>query len=242
MNFLTSVKWQATKLLPFLLLLSSCMPPDRKKNAIKNLVELNGVRLPERLIQKLRIETGRYYQAFMHINEIYPPIKPGKRFDINDISYDTVKNGIFFAKVKESRAKEIYSQYYDSIRNTGNFIFLTNVDFAKDSQTYFDVVVVRADDMYDILKLMNTSGPNYDIDNAAVISKMKQWDEEVGFRLVVADEDRIEATMDHLPDDVKKFAKDVYKFCPDVIDQGYGTMDKMLDDYQTNKYFWMWWD
>lgn len=48
--------------------------------------------------------------------------------------------------------------------------------------------------------------------------------------------------MDHLPNDLTKFTNEVYEFCPDVIDQGYGEMKDMISDYKANKYFWMWWD
>jgi hypothetical protein len=48
--------------------------------------------------------------------------------------------------------------------------------------------------------------------------------------------------MEQLPPDLKKFTKEIYEFCPDVIDQGYGSMKDMIKSYKEDKYFWMWWD
>ncbi len=53
---------------------------------------------------------------------------------------------------------------------------------------------------------------------------------------------RIHAYMQKLPEDISKFTDEVYKFCPDVIDQGYESMNEMVKDYNNNKYFWLWWD
>ena len=62
------------------------------------------------------------------------------------------------------------------------------------------------------------------------------------FKIEIVDGARIHGYMRKLPTDLNQFTKDVYKFCPDVIDQGYGSMEKMIQDYKKNKYIWLWWD
>ena len=99
-----------------------------------------------------------------------------------------------------------------------------------------------ATNQFEVIDLIGTNGLNYDIYSDDIINKMKKWHEEVGFEICVVDQDRIEAYMTKKPSDLKKFCQEVYEFCPDVIDQGYDTMEAMLEDYESNQYFWMWWD
>ena len=40
--------------------------------------------------------------------------------------------------------------------------------------------------------------------------------------------DRVIVTFSRLPENLENLATEIYEFCPDVIDQGYGCMDDIL--------------
>jgi hypothetical protein len=57
--------------------------------------------------------------------------------------------------------------------------------------------------------------------NDDVIARLKRWETLCSFRIVGADGDWVELEFVTLPRDLSAFAKDVYAFCPDTIDQGF---------------------
>jgi hypothetical protein len=74
-----------------------------------------------------------------------------------------------------------------------------------------------------------TSAPNYEIDNAAIIEHLKQWQSLCSFVVKSAQSDRIEIEFKTLPKDMDAFVRDLYDFCPDLIDQGTGCVAEMVE-------------
>lgn len=153
-----------------------------------------------------------------------------------------LNKGLVFKFVNEQKAHSIFNNYHNKVVKGNNYIFLTNMDFDESYNIYYDVVIIDGSDPFKIIEQFGTNGVNYDIYNPDIIKKLKEWDEQVNFKFVVIDVSRIHAYMNKLPNDISKFSSEVYKFCPDVIDQGYSSMEEMISDYKENKYFWLWWD
>ena len=196
-------------------------------------IKINGIEIESRILQEIEKEAQKDYLTFTKINWRYEEEKE---------LIDTINNGIYFPFVKENRAKRIFNKYHKVLIENGIYLFLKNLDFDDKLNSYYDVTLISAANMFDVIKLMNTNGLNYDVTNEQVVEQMKVWDNLVKFKLVVADEDRIEAKMTSLPADLDSFVNEIYNFCPDVIEQGYRDIDEMKADYLKNKYFWLWWD
>ena len=179
-------------------------------------------------------------------NELNIESKPFHR-EVWKYTWETEENyildtGVCFNFISESVANSIFNNYHKAVEKSGNYLFLTNMDFDESYNTYYDIVIINCANQFDLISLIGTHGGNYDIYSDSIIAQMKTWDKEVGFSIDVVDVSRIHAKMDRLPDDLEKFTNEIYEFCPDVIDQGYGDMDDMISDYQAHKYFWLWWD
>ncbi len=82
-------------------------------------------------------------------------------------------------------------------------------------------------DLTDII-IHQTNGINCDITTEDVIEKLRRWDELYGIEISEVENDRVIVTFSQLPEDLEVLATEIYEFCPDVIDQGYGCMDDML--------------
>lgn len=225
------------KYIYLLLFVSSLIFHNCKGQNAAEDVEINGVLISQTILNDLKNSTGQNPTDFIKVNYHY--IK-------NNESYtemvDTIKNGFYFSKISEEKAKQLVLKYHDVCKANGNYIFLKELDFDNEWNSLYDLTIVKATNQFEVVKLMNTQGPSYDVTNEMVINKIKKWDKQVGLQLIVVQEDRIEAQIDKLPKDLEIFTNEIYELCPDVIDQGYGGMDEMIDDYQLNKYFWMWWD
>ena len=70
---------------------------------------------------------------------------------------------------------------------------------------------------------------NYEIGTEDIISKLKEWDEQLGIDLSDIGFDRVTVKFHKLPDNLTAFAKEIYEFCPDTIEQGYGCMAEMIE-------------
>ena len=150
--------------------------------------------------------------------------------------------GLVFKFVNHEKAHTIFNKYSDKVIEGNNYIFLTNMDFDESYNTYYDIVIIDGSDPFELIKRIGTNGVNYDKYNNDIVLQLKEWHTEVGFKFVVIDVARIHAYMNKLPKNITQFSTEVYEFCPDVIDQGYSSMDEMIKDYKDTKYFWLWWD
>lgn len=84
-------------------------------------------------------------------------------------------------------------------------------------------------DKYDELRSKHTNGINYELDTDAVIARLRDWDEKYGINLSDVGHDRLTVTFERLPDDLAALSGEIYEFCPDTIDQGFGCVDEMID-------------
>jgi Domain of unknown function (DUF4253) len=87
-------------------------------------------------------------------------------------------------------------------------------------------------DPFAAIRQAETSAPNFDLDNAEIIDHLKQWQSLCSFVVKEAEGDRIEIEFTALPKDMDAFARDLYDFCPDVVDQGTGCVHEMLESME----------
>ena len=104
------------------------------------------------------------------------------------------------------------------------------------------VAVMRADDPFAPLEAMGTNGANFDLYTAEVLAKVREWDARFGLRITGAYMDSLEAEFVRQPDDMLAFAREVYAFCPDVVDQGTGDVEALAEEMRRFNTVYLWWD
>ena len=80
------------------------------------------------------------------------------------------------------------------------------------------------------------------IGNAEVIARMRQWENRYSFDIIAVGFDFVEAIFTRPPADMYSFAREVYSFCPDVVDQGTGTVEALADEMRRSNRLFLWWD
>lgn len=105
-----------------------------------------------------------------------------------------------------------------------------------------EVVVAIGDSQFDILRLVRTNGTNYDLDTEDIIVKLMQYDSADGIRIFHAETDVVAFDLLRTPDDMMAFANDVYAFCPDIVDQGVGDVEKLAEAIEAEGTVYLWWD
>lgn len=88
-------------------------------------------------------------------------------------------------------------------------------------------------------------GPvNHDLTGADVSSRLRDWEARYGAILTNIGFDTIElqvAAPPSDPDEVRAVAEEHYAFCPDIIDQGAGTLEAYLPAV-SGDHWYFWWD
>ncbi|EEF60831.1 DUF4253 domain-containing protein [Pedosphaera parvula] len=87
----------------------------------------------------------------------------------------------------------------------------------------------RNQDPFALIREAQTNGANFDLDTDAIIARLTQWQSLCSFRVVRAEYDTVEIEFDTLPKDQDAFARELYEFCPDLVDQGTGCMAELLE-------------
>lgn len=82
---------------------------------------------------------------------------------------------------------------------------------------------------YQKIQQLGTSGPNYDVTNQDILNQLAQWEKVCSFNITDVEIDSVMVQFNTLPVDLDQFAREIYEFCPDVIDQHYGCFDEMIE-------------
>jgi hypothetical protein len=83
-------------------------------------------------------------------------------------------------------------------------------------------------DKYAELKKCGTHGANYDLGPEDILAEFQEWDKLCDFSLSEIEWDRVMVNFRTLPEDLDSFVKDIYDFCPDTVDQGFGCVEEMI--------------
>ncbi|NKE06542.1 DUF4253 domain-containing protein [Mesobacillus selenatarsenatis] len=106
------------------------------------------------------------------------------------------------------------------------------------------VAMIPGSDQFEILKIQQTNGDNYEISNRSVISKLKEYYRSYPFTIIDADYDWVEVEFEVLPNgkELKAFAREIAEFCPDLVEQGTGSINDLMEEIKGTRKLSLWWD
>src|SRR5262245_1920877 len=105
-----------------------------------------------------------------------------------------------------------------------------------------EIVVANADSQFDILRVAQSDAVNYGMVTEDLIKKLAEYDRTYGVDIFHAETDTIEFSFSKRPGDMPGFCKDLYKFCPDIVDQGGGSVDALEKEIRKTQEVFLWWD
>jgi hypothetical protein len=136
---------------------------------------------------------------------------------------------------------ELLDKLYDKYKSKGYSIFVVDQNFGIDDKP--DVMaILKTTDKFEILKAIKTDGINYDIDNDSLVQLIGSFDHKYSLDLIGASGDWCEFKITKDPSDWMAFANEVYAVCPDVVDQGTGSVDALAEEMKRTKRLYFWWD
>ena len=105
-----------------------------------------------------------------------------------------------------------------------------------------EVVVDTGKDQFDILRIARSNAANYDMDTTDLIQRLEEYDRRYGIDIVRAATDLVAFRLIRMPDDISDFAVALYEFCPDIVDQGTGSVAALVEELGRDKTVYLWWD
>lgn len=126
-----------------------------------------------------------------------------------------------------------------TVRSLGYEAYLAEMNFGQEPDK---LAIVPAGEKFAFLRLRGTNGANHDITPAQVLARVQAWDRLYGLELDGADFDWVQLRFVRQPTDLLAFAKEVYEFCPDVVDQGTETIERLANEMRQSNSVFLWWD
>ena len=80
-----------------------------------------------------------------------------------------------------------------------------------------------------LLRKAETCGANFDLETEDIIGRLQLWQTLCSYRILGAESDTVEIEFDTLPKDMDAFVKQLYDFCPDLVDQGTGCVGDLVE-------------
>lgn len=155
----------------------------------------------------------------------------------------TVTTGLpgFMFNEQPKVADRIITSLRDDFEKDGYFIFLSENNFGIKRQPNH-VTVIKAKDQFAVLRIMETGGVNYGLSNDSVITLMKRFHNMYNLKLIRAEGDLCEFIIQGKPKNWLELAKQAYEICPDIVDQGAGSVEALAAEMRRTQRLYFWWD
>lgn len=118
----------------------------------------------------------------------------------------------------------------------------TQNSLADDASEDVELVIGPGSTQFDILRIAASDAVNYGKQTEDLVKVLQRWDEAYGIDIFQAATDTVQLRLRHLPPDIGKFAAEVYEFCPDIVDQGFGSVAKLAEHVSKSRTVYLWWD
>lgn len=154
---------------------------------------------------------------------------------------DIEKPSAICSLTSEEQAKKIVRANREKFMQAGKTIFICEMIFTGANSGY-KVALVATPDPYQAMEYMETNGINFDIETKDIIARYKKWDNEFGIKHLSIGFDFCECEIVNTKINYKQLADEVYEFCPDVVEQGTETVERLEEEIKRTGSVYLWWD
>jgi hypothetical protein len=152
---------------------------------------------------------------------------------------ELVTGGVSF-DVPQDKVEAVLRKAHTDFLARGFYLFRYDQNFKINGQPD-KVGLLPTTDLYSVMAVMETNGDNYNIGTDGVIAWMKELHEEQSFMLTGIGFDYLEGYFTESVKDPEGLAKRMYQFCPDIVDQGAGSVSELARELKKGTLYF-WWD
>lgn len=126
--------------------------------------------------------------------------------------------------------------------------FLQRGCFVYEPDKYYDeegpkkLNILPTTDKYDIIALHQTNGCNCGIGPGYVVEWLRELEAVQPFILTLVAHDTLEGRFLTRIEDPERLADRMYDFCPDIVDQGCGSVERLAEELNSSDNLFFWWD
>lgn len=202
----------------------SCNPKNSLNEVETKL--LKGLKFNDEIVNKVKEKTKSPIKQLPAIDQ--------ETGDLLGESY--LFDGIY-SQTTEEEAINFVRREKSNFKKSGYLLFLYE---GRDNDK--NIAVIKGTDEIEILEYRRTDGINHGLENKDIVSKVKSWQSKYGINIIGCSRDWLHIEFYRLPKDLNSFASEVYKFCPDSVDQGVGTVEELKVAIVQMNGLWLWWD
>ena len=129
----------------------------------------------------------------------------------------------------------------ESLLKKGCFVFVNDQHFGINGKPDA-LLALPTTNQFAVMAYAGVDGANYDIDNYLVIKWMKRLDAQQPYRITACGGDFISGRFKGKIADPAAMAKAMYDFCPDIVDQGVGSVEALAKELAKTGELYFWWD
>jgi hypothetical protein len=152
------------------------------------------------------------------------------------------QDGAVSVVVSENRGESLVRQLQDQLPDGLVGFIGTTRWLGEERHDGVELVAGPGDTQIDIVRLARTDAINYGMETEEVAEKLSEWDERFGIRITQAETDTVQFDLVGYPDDLHTFAEELADFCPDIVHQGVGSVDRLVDMLDVTGRVTLWWD
>jgi hypothetical protein len=195
----------------------------------------------EEVVPKPDFQQAAATQEFQRLIEEASTLLDAKPQPLRSYAEDQeVPGGVSFEIAHHKIETMLRSAHVDFLKR-GAYLFRCRNGYGLGNEK--DVVgLLPTTNRYDVLAVMETNGDNYDIPTAGVIAWLKELESDQPFILTGIGFDYLEGHFTAPIKDPAELARRMYQFCPDIVDQGVGSVSTLTRDLRKTDQLFFWWD
>ncbi len=151
-------------------------------------------------------------------------------------------DGVFRNPIAQNNAEKLLKQLRPQLPS-GYVAFIGTTHWLGTFKPHgVELVVGPGESQFEIVRHAKSDACNYDLTNENLIERLQKYDKEFGIDITHAETDTIDFELLRVPDNITLFTEDLYEFCPDLVDQGCGSVSALVEEIRRTRRIQLWWD
>lgn len=149
--------------------------------------------------------------------------------------------GQYTFELEAAAATSFLESHHTRFLESGCSVFLYDQHFGYGGRPD-ELWILPTKDKFAVIAFTGVAAPNYEIDNYIVIRWLQKLERDHPFSLIGCGDDFLSGLFlipIWNPDDM---AERMYAFCPDIVDQGTGTVEALAAELRKTNQLYSWWD
>jgi hypothetical protein len=150
-------------------------------------------------------------------------------------------DGGYAMLVSHDDAPKLIEKHHAAYLKKGYTVFRIANNFGIDGNPDA-LAILPTSNKFNVIRAVGTSAPKHDITNGDIINWLRRLEQTYPLDLIGAGSSWIECKLTTRLLDPDTLARKVYKFCPDIVDDGAGSIEVLAEQIKSTQTLYLWWN